>query len=490
MANNFAALSVVILYMALLIGFSFFAQYRQKKKAQVGDGDSYLFAGKSMGTVLVCVTIIGMALGANGTVGIAQNGFLFGISAGWYDGAFAVCIILAAIFLIKKIRSMNLNTISQLFGDYYGMSSRLTASAGQIMVGFFIMVAQHIAGGAILSALLPEFFSMTNGMILSAAIFLAIALIGGMGSTAVTNIVNIVLLYLAVAVAVFFAIKGGGGFSNIINSLPDPVYTHPINGLGLGLFVSYFIVFFTSTPTLQCNLQMVFSAKDDKAAFRGYLLGGIIVLPFGFATAFIGMYAAVILPGLENSAMALPAVVMTFPGIVAGIVLAGMWAADVSTATTLIMSNSALFVNDIIRPLRKNPLSGKQEVLCSKVLAVLFTLFSLYCAFFVTYLLKFITMGLSLGVAFFVIMMVTLYFPKACKASSSLFTTVAAFLVFVAWWAFPSLGNVFPHIAYLQLIVCPTVFLLTVLLDKRPAFFRTDGFEKLYGKKAITIRPY
>lgn len=476
--NNFIALAVVIVYMIALFAFSFYAKHIQEKKQKEGSGsDSFLLANRSFGSILVMVTIIGVALGANGTVGIAQNGFLFGISAGWYDGAFAIGIIFTAFLFIKKLRSLNLSTISQIYGDYYGESSRIIASIGQIAMNFFIMIAQYIAGGAILSSLLPQYFTMSNGMILSAIIFFSISLIGGMMSTGVTNIINIIFLYVSVIIAVIFTLRGIGGWNNLISNLPDQeVFLHPINGLGLGVFVSYLILFFVHVPTAQSTMQMVFSAEDDKKAFKGYLLGGLVIIPFGFSTALIGMAARVMFPTLENSAMALPSVLVTFPGLIAGFVLAGMWAADISTATSLIIGNSTLFINDIIKPFKKEKMSGKQEISLSKIISVIFTITSLFCAFYVKFLLKFITMGLSLCVAYFIVLIATLYFPNTCKKSTSNNTLIASFIVIVIWMLSSTFQGMFSHVVYPQLLVCGIIFILTALFDRRPAHFRTSEF--------------
>jgi len=478
MSSNTIALLVVMLYMVALISISFYAKHVQNKKAAIGkSGESFLLANRSFGPVLVMVTIIGVALGANGTVGIAQNAYVFGISAGWYDGAFSIGIMITAFLFVKKLRSLKLNTISQIYGDYYGEKTRIISSIGQLFMNFCIMVAQYIAGGAILSSLLPQYFTLTTGMILSAVIFLAIASIGGMMSTGITNIVNVGLLYISVILAVVFTLNGVGGWHELVRTVPDQaVFLHPINGLSVGVFISYLMIFFFNVPTGQSTVQMIFAAKDDKSAFRGYLLGGLMVLPFGFATATIGMAARVLFPTLENTALALPSVIMTFPGIVAGIVLSGMWAADVSTGTSLILGNSALFINDIYKPLRKKT-TALDEAKLSKIIGVIFTILTLYCAFYVKFLLKFITMSLSLSVAYFIILIASLYFPRLCKRSSAMTTLLASFIVVTLWMTVPAFNGMFSHVVYPQLIVCFIVFFLTALLDKKPAKFReTESF--------------
>ena len=176
---------IVVAYMVFLIALSIAARQKQKRiEAGGSKTEGFLLASRSLGPVLVCFTLIGSALGANGTVGIAQNGYRFGISAFWYDGAFGIGVIVCALLFVSKLRKMNLTTISQVYGDFYGESTRVLVSLGQIFMQFCIMVSQYIAGGVILNALLPQYFSYTGGMITSAVIYIVIAMIGGMSSTA------------------------------------------------------------------------------------------------------------------------------------------------------------------------------------------------------------------------------------------------------------------------------------------------------------------
>ena len=336
MGNNFQALLVIIVYAVLLFGFSFIADRMVKKRAGTGT-EAFLMAGRSFGTVLVLFMIVGAAIGANGTIGVAQLGYETGISAGWYSGAFGIAIVLTAFVFLPKLKKLNVTTISEVYGNYYNHNTRIMASVGQFIVNWSMMIAQYIAGGAILSSLLPQFFNMTTGMIFSAVLFIGISMIGGYMASGVTNVLNIIMVYIGVTVGAVFTILQVGGFKQFAMDMPNPeIMFSPYKGLGLSVVISYLILFICQIPTLQVTTQMIFSAKSEKAAKRGYIIGGILVFPIGFICALIGMAALIKLPNLADTATALPMVVMSFPPIVAGLVLAGMLAADVSTGTALI----------------------------------------------------------------------------------------------------------------------------------------------------------
>lgn len=76
------AFIIVVAYMVFLLIVSFMARARQKRVEQEGaKTEGFLLASRSLGPVLVAFTLIGSALGANRTVGIAQNGYRFGVSS-------------------------------------------------------------------------------------------------------------------------------------------------------------------------------------------------------------------------------------------------------------------------------------------------------------------------------------------------------------------------------------------------------------------------
>lgn len=482
MDRNFTALLIVILYMVLLFAFSIYGRAKQRKAMLNSSGaESFLLGGKSMGLVTVTVTVVGAAVGANGTVGIAQNAYSFGISAGWYDGAFGIGIVLTAFLFVKKLRTLNLNTISQIYGDYYGDKTRFMASAGQLLINFCITIAQYIGGGAILSSLLPQYFNMTSGMIVSFVIYVSICLIGGMFATGLTNIVNIVLLYATVIIAVILTVNDSGGWVNMVSQLPDPkLYTSLVDGLTLGVLIAYLILFLFNASCTQASTQMLFSSKDSKTAFWAFISGGLLVIPIGFGSAVIGMAGRVLFPAIENTALVFPAVVMTFPGAIAGIVLSGMWAASVSTATTLIISGSNLFMTDIYGPLAKGGKDDKKDMKLSVIISIVFALLALFCAFYVTALLSFITTFSSIVAGYFVILVATLYFPRMCKSTTAMAIMIANALILIAWIFLPAIHLV-PHILYLQLGVSLILFFACYFLDSKPAYFRTSDFAEKYG---------
>lgn len=108
-------LIIVILYVALLFGISIFVSQKQKKDKN----DFLLYKGKN-NTLVVAASIAGLAIGGASTIGIAENAFTVGLSAGWYDTAWAIGAVISSVLAVKYLRKSSYSTISGLVNDLYG----------------------------------------------------------------------------------------------------------------------------------------------------------------------------------------------------------------------------------------------------------------------------------------------------------------------------------------------------------------------------------
>ncbi|MPN60237.1 hypothetical protein SDC9_207962 [bioreactor metagenome] len=78
-----------------------------------------------------------------------------------------------------------------------------------------------------------------------------------------------------------------------------------------------------------------------------------------------------------------------------------------------------------------------------------------------------IMVGLSLTTAFSVIVLFTMFAPKLCKQNSAFYTIIVSLIALVAWQLVPAI-RVFPHVIYLEWLVCLTTFVLVYLVDATP----------------------
>lgn len=458
-------LVIVILYIGVLFGISFYVKRRTESST------GFLFAGRKLTTTLVATNIAGTAIGAASTIGVAENAFQSGIAAGWYNVAWAAGAIMMAMVAAGKYREMNCTTIPELFERYYDKKGRAISVLGLITIQMVITSLQYLAGGAILSSLLPEIFSFRGGMITSAVVFIGTTIIGGLWSSGLSNILSVTLIYIGVLIGTATTVSRQGGLGAIASSLPPGVdWFGPLGGLGLATIIGWFAVMVTQTITAQGPVQVACSAVDGKAAKKGFLWGALLIFPVGFLCAIMGVAARAAYPEIKAT-MALPQMIMGLDPVVSGLTLAALWAADVSTACHILLGAGTLFAQDIYKRFINPNISDTRYTLVNRYSVLGIGIITLWLAFNAVGIVKTLLIGLSLTTAFTLVFLATMFTPGLCRRNSAFYTTLAGMVTLLVWQLVPSV-QIFAHPIYMEWIVCMVTFLAVAVLD--PQKIATD----------------
>jgi len=453
---------IVSCYILLLFVISYYA-----KRRSAGNSANYVLAGRQLTVPLITVSIVGLAVGGASTIGVAEQAYKVGLSAGWYTTAWGIGAIVMGLLVAKKYRELNITTIPELLGRYYDKKGMIAGIACQIVIQLVIMSLQYIAGGSILCALLPEVFSLTGGMLTSAVVFIGITTIGGMWSASLSNLLNVSLKYIGIILATIVGVKSVGGLSALEAQLPVNIpYMDFFDGVGILGIITWIMVLVTVNLSLQSIIQISLGAKDVRTAQRGFIIGGFMMLPIGFVSALMGVIAKSMFPDV-TPALALPMTIMSLDPILAGITLAALWAADVSTACNLLLSSATLFSQDIYKKFYNPSVSEKKFVRVTKSAVVLLGLLTLTLAMTISGIISTLMIGLSLTAAFTITMLFTLFAPQYCRKNSAFYTIMTGVIVLILWQVTPAV-HIVPHVIYLEWLACLVTFMLTYVLDREP----------------------
>jgi len=452
-------LVIVCLYIAMLFGISFWV----KRRADQGSTE-YLLAGRKFGPWIIGVNVTGMAVGAASTVGVAERAFNVGLTAGWYNGAWAIGAITMGLVAAARIRSAKVTTIPEFFEKYYDTKGRFLCACGLAIVLAVIASLQYLAGGAILSALMPDIFTFKSGMLASAVVFIGITLIGGMWSSGLANVVSVVLIYGGILVCCYASVDQVGGWATLSAKVPSPTYMNPMAGLPMAVILGWIFVMMTQTITNQGPVQLVNVAKDAKAARNGYLLAGLMIFPVGFLCAIFGCIARVSYPDIVP-AMALPKVIMGLNPLASGVTLAAMWAADVSTACTILLSCGTLVSTDIYKRFMNPTVSEEKYMKVNRLVIICVGALTLWLAFNALGIVKTMLAGLSMTTGTTCVFLFTVFAPQLCRKSHVFWVTLAS-LVGIPMYKFIPALKVFPHEIYFLWVLCLAVFFVVSALDK------------------------
>lgn len=389
MNHSIIQILIICAYIGVLFLISGYVKMRS-----AGSSENYVLAGRKMTTPLIMVSIIGLAVGGASTIGVAEQAYTHGLSAGWYTAAWGIGAIIMGLTLAKKYRRMNITTVSELLERYYGRKTMAIGIACQILVQLVIMSLQFVAGGAILSALLPDVFTPLTGMLTSAVVFIGITLIGGMWSASQSNLLNVTLQYMGIAAEAYAIISMVGGMLAVQLKVPEPQALDFISGVGPMTIITWIVVLITVNLSLQAIIQISLGAKDVRTAQKGFLWGGVLMLPVGFASALLGVIAAEVYPNIAP-ATALPRLIMTLNPWLAGVTLASLWAADVSTACNLLLSAATLYAHDIHRGYIDPSMSEQKQLRVTRLAVLLLGLLTLGFALTISGIITTLMAGLS-----------------------------------------------------------------------------------------------
>ena len=465
---NWIPFGIVCFYIVLLYVITW-ATRRLSRGGMIG----YLLAGRNLPFWVVAPLLAGLAVGGASTIGVAERAYSSGISAGWYNAAWAAGAFLVGFIAARRYRNMEVATLPELFERHYSKAGRIIGVIGQLVLQIVITAVQYIAGGAILSALLPDIFSFQTGMLITAVVFVGITLIGGFWAAGLTNIINVILIYVGVILGAIIAVKKIGGFGELVAKLPSQHPGFDLGAVGGPLILAWFVVMCTMIFSVQSVVQISFAARDSFSARKGFILGGLIILPVGFLSAVIGLAATILHPGIVPTE-ALPRMVLSLGPFIAGLVLAGLWAADVSTASVLLVGSATLVVGDLVKRFIAPDLKEKDERKISRITVFILSILTYLLAVLVsgTGIIKTLLLGLALTTPYTLVTLMTLFRPGVCRRGHAVWTLIMGMTALALWLLFPQIPTFFkgldlPHPIYLCWIVSLVTFFLVAIFDKR-----------------------
>jgi SSS family solute:Na+ symporter len=458
-------IAVITVYMAALFAATWWAR---RLTARGGGGlVGYLLAGRGLPSWVAAALLAGLAVGGVSTIGVAQWAYGKGFSAGWYNAAWAFGALAMGLLAARRFRRMEITTLPELFERHYSTTARVLGVFGQLVIQVVITSLQYVAGGAILHSLMPEAFSFEVGMVVTAVVFVGITLIGGFWAAGLTNVINVIVIYVGIVLGAILTVGKVGGLEALVDRLPQQHPGFDLMAMGPWLIVGWFLVMLATVHGTQSVIQVSFAAKDGRSASRAYLLGALFIFPAGFISALIGMSAAVSHPAVQNAKEALPLAVLDLHPIVAGIILSGLWAADVSTASALLMGSATLVCGDIIKRFFVPDLDREKEQRVCRLTVAGLSVVTFLLALTVTGILKMLVTGLALTAGYAVVALMTMYFPRICRRSSATWTLVVTMVVFAGWLVAKQFVPALQDAIFYTLPAAIVTFLVIPLFDRR-----------------------
>lgn len=325
----------------------------------------YYIAGHSVAPWLVGLSAV--ATNNSGYMFIGVIGFTYdtGLAAVWLMTGWILGDLVGSLLVHKRIRYASerggQSSYPGTLAHWYGVSNRKWQILAAIISLVFLLSyagAQLVAGSKALHVMLgwPNWAGAVMGAIIVAAYCMA----GGIRASIWTDAAQSFVMIAAMGMLLVTAVVSYGGTDAVIRDMsqvegfldPFPADLVVVPGLAGGLIFIAGWLFAGLSVIGQPHVMVRFMALDDarniiRARVWYYLW---FTAFYGMATG-VGMLSRIYLPdaGSFDAELALPMMAdMLFPSVLVGVVLAGIFAATMSTADSLLLSCSAAMTHDIL----------------------------------------------------------------------------------------------------------------------------------------------
>ena len=417
---------VGLLLAVLLIGIL------SEKREQKNDNRAFLMTGGGINQLQAGFSMAATDFGGSGLVGAIGYCYVCGMSGIWWNLAAAPAFLLVGLFLARKFYLMGSATLPEFLGKRYSPAVRYLASIMHVFMSVAGLSAQFTVSCVVLHAITG--LSMTVSLIITMALVLFLAT-GGLRAVVNTDSALFVIIVCSILIAVPVVLQAGGGFSSIRGGLPEGFMR--LDQLGYWTPISWILLCTLGYSTNQNYIQRMVSAKDEgTAVFGAFFTAGFYVI-ISVCLGIIGIGAFVLIPGMEDTNMVFPAMLIQyFPQGLIGLGLAAVFAATISTGTSILHGTVTLVVNDLLLPLRKEE---EVRVSTSRIIMIITAVFSLGISMISTDIVNILYVGgLFYSAAVFIPMLFGLYgkFATRRAAMASILITVALSL---GWEYLPNL---------------------------------------------------
>ncbi|MBX3423248.1 MAG: sodium/solute symporter [Pirellulaceae bacterium] len=353
-------------------------------------GLDLFLGGRSLPWWAVGTSLVVSDIGAKDMMGLADDGYRFGLVMTNFDLIGCIFPVLIAAFVFMPLLWMaGVYTIPEYLGLRYNQAVRLCFAIvwALFMIGTLGVI--FVSAGTMFESLLGMPFM--GAVLLTALLVGLYTCIGGLKAVVYTDFVSCIVLIIGAIMICAIGLGEVGGWSGLrerVAQLPDTQhhfqllrpaddkdYPWPAVLLGLGFVLgpAYWI-------GNQAIVQRTFGTRSQAEARASYLLCAAIKIVFPFLLVVPGLIGLALLsdrlgpPGSDQwqSGIVLPELVKLLPTGVLGIVLGAFFAGIMSNLDSYVNSASTLCVTDIYRPLIR-PNSGDRETLwVGRILVVAF----------------------------------------------------------------------------------------------------------------------
>ena len=475
MSDHAFQLLAIVIYMVAMLAIGWYAFVRTKNL------NDYMLGGRGLGPAVTALSAGAADMSGWLLMGLPGAIYLNGLVDAWIAIGLTIGAYLNWLFVAPRLRvytqvaSDSITIPSFLDNRLRDNTKAIRIAAGIIILVFFTFYVSSgmVAGGKFFTSSFG--YDYHTGMLIVSGVVVAYTLIGGFLAVSYTDFLQGLTMFLALITVPLFGLFLTGGLGDTIDSIkainPEhlSLFASTATVAGVVSSVAWGLGYF-GQPHIIVRFMAIKSVKETTSARRIGIGWMIFSLAGAIATALVGV-AYYQQNGGELADAETVFIVLgqiLFHPFIAGIMLAAILAAIMSTISSQLIVTSSALVEDIYKAIFNKTATDAHYVFVGR-LAVLFV--SIIAAFLawnpdnsILDLVGFAWAGF--GAAFGPIILLALYWRKLTNIGALAGMVSGAAVAFV-WGKVPSLASALYEIVP-GFIICLLVAVVISLVTYKP----------------------
>ena len=399
-----AIMATIILYLCFVIVTGIMIGRRSKKSAE-----GFYLGGRGMGPLVTAMSAEASDMSSWLLMGLPGVAYLSGVAdAGWTAIGLAVGTYLNFLFVAKRIRRYSVRldaiTIPSFISKRYGEKKPVIMCIASLIILIFFV--PYVASGlAAIGKLFNSLFGWDYmvAVVIGAIVIISYTSIGGFSAVATMDLIQSIIMTCALVVIVVFGIKQAGGIDVVAanaRALPGYLSFTQIHDVATGTAKPYSLLSIASMfawglgyfgmPHILVRFMAIRDENELKLSRRIASVWVVISMAVAVCIGMIGysVSKAGRMPMLEGSnsetvVVQISNLLSTYgvlAAIVAGLILAGILAATMSTADSQLLSAASAFSENLVQDVFGVKLTAKQTMLVARLTIVVIAVLSVFLA--------------------------------------------------------------------------------------------------------------
>ena len=389
-----------VLYFVAMIAIGIFFFVRSKNTSE----KDYFLGGRAMGPWVTAMSAQASDMSAWLLMGLPGSILAFGLGQAWIGIGLAIGTALNWILVAKRLRKFSKAagdsiTLPQYLSNRFVSKSHAVSiiCAVVFLVCFTIYVASaFVAGADVFTTLVPE-LTRSTAMLIFAAIVVIYTFLGGFNAVCWTDFFQGLLMIAALlivpivigftrtldpaALTTVYMGPNGEEFTFVANFF-SASWKDILSGLGWGL--GYF-----GMPHIIVRFMAIEKPSMVKKSATVAIIWVVLSLGAAIMIAYLGRMfvysngtdlSEVLLAQGKQSLIFVELARDVFPAFIAGLLLAAIIAASMSTADSQLLVAASSFSSDIYKPMIRKNASNKEMLWVSRIIVLVIAVVAFFIA--------------------------------------------------------------------------------------------------------------